>query len=147
MIQRRHSDFFERLSRDIAAVFATLLGYTIENAELELEEAYMEWFGLDRAAFEGLTAEEMISLLNDNPEIGIDHMESIADLLAEEGKWYFEKKEYLKSKRKLEKALKLFDFVDQQKQLYSFERQVILKEIESLIKTINESHSTDNDLR
>lgn len=143
MIQRKHSDFFERLTKDIARLIATLLGYNIEEAEEQLAIAYNEWFGMDRSTIDKMSTEELMSELIDNSNMEVNHLELLAELFAKEGKWYFDCKQYLKSKRKLEKALKLFDFVDREKQLFSFERQLTLQHIKSSIQTID-LHLSDN---
>ena len=52
MIQRKHSDFFERLTQDIAKFFAVLIGKNIDEIEEELNVAYNEWLKLDRQALD-----------------------------------------------------------------------------------------------
>ena len=52
MIQRKHADFFERLTKDIARLFAALIGKNIDDIEAELDLAYHEWLKLDRKSLD-----------------------------------------------------------------------------------------------
>ena len=74
----------------------------------------------------------------------VDHIEILADLFSKEGELYFNEKQYLKSKIKLENALKLFDFVDRKKKVFSFERQATLQKISVLISKIESNYKHDN---
>jgi hypothetical protein len=136
MIQRKHSDFFERLTQDIAAFFAVLIGKNIDEIEEELNVAYNEWLKLDRKSLDELDPPELLPTLLNEMNLQIDHIEILADLFAKEGEIYFNENQYLKSKLKLKNALILFDFVDQEKQIFSFERQTTLQQIKTLISKI-----------
>jgi len=144
MIQRQHSDFFERLTQDIAKLFAVLIGKDINEVEKELDQAYNEWLKLDRKSLDEIDSEELLPTLLDEMQLDVDHIEVLANLFAEEGKLYFKEKQFLKSKNKLEKALKLFDFVDQEKQIFSFERQATLQKIKNIISEIEPNYKNDN---
>ena len=144
MIQRRHSDFFERLTQDIARFFAVLIGKNIDEIEAELELAYNEWLKLDRKSLDEMDPDEMLSALSNEMNLDADHIEILADLSAKEGEHYFNNQQFLKSKNKLEKALKLYDFVDQEKQIFSFERQSTLQKISDLIVNIESNYKNDN---
>ncbi len=140
MIQRKHSDFFERLTQDIAKVFAVLIGKNIDEVEEELNLAYNEWLKLDRKSLDELHPNELLPMLLNEMKLEVDHIKILADLFAKEGELYFNEKQFLKSKLKLKNALTLFDFVDQEKQIFSFERQTTLKQIKTLISKIETNH-------
>lgn len=144
MIRRQHSDFFERLTQDIANLFAVLIGKDIDEAEKELDQAYIEWLKLDRKSLDELHPNELLPALLDEMRLDANHVEILANLFSEEGKLYFKEKQFLKSKNKLEKALKLFDFVDEEKQIFSFERQTTLQKINTLISKIESTYKNDN---
>ena len=144
MIQRKHSDFFERLTTDIARFFAALLGKNLDEIEEELNLAYNEWLKLDRKSLDELDPAELLSTLLDEMNLEVDHIEILSDLFFKEGELYFNEKQYLKSKIKLENALKLFDFVDRKKKVFSFERQATLQKISVLISKIESNYKHDN---
>ena len=144
MIRSRHSDFFQRLIQDIAELFATLIGKNIEEVEEELDLAYNEWLKLDRKSLDEMDSDEMLSTLLNEMNLDADHIEILAELSEKEGIYYFDKKDYLKSKNKLEKAIELYDFVDQKRQIFSFERQTILQKIRDLISEIGSNYKNDN---
>ena len=77
-------------------------------------------------------------------QLQVDHIEVLAHFLAKEGEWYFDNLQFSKSKQKLLKALKLFDFVDQQKQTFSFERKATLEKVNSIISQIESNYKNDN---
>ena len=144
MIQRKHSDFFERLTQDIAKFFAVLIGKNIEDVEEELNLAYSEWLKLDRKTFDELTPEELLTTLLGEMKLDVNHVELLADIFAQEGEFYFKQKLYLKSKLKLQNAVKLFNFVDQEKQVFSFERQATIQNLKILITKIDSNYLNDN---
>ena len=65
MIRRQHSDFFERLTQDIANLFAVLIGKDIDEVEKELDQAYNEWLKLDRKSLDELHRDELLPALLD----------------------------------------------------------------------------------
>lgn len=144
MIRRRHSDFFQRLIQDIAKLFAVLIGKNIDEVEEELDLAYDEWLKLDRKSLDEMEPEELLNTLTDEMELDVDHIEIVAELSEKEGMLYFNEKDFLNSKTKLEKALKLYDFVDQERQLFSFQRQASLQKIRDLISKIESNYKNDN---
>ena len=77
-------------------------------------------------------------------QLDADHIEVLANIFTEEGKLYYNEKQFLKSKNKFKKALKLFDFVDREKQIFSFERQATLQKINALISKIESTYKKDN---
>ena len=147
MIQRKHSDFFERLTQDIARFFAVLIGKNIDEIEAELNVAYNEWLKLDRKSLDELDPQDLLPTLLDEINLEVDHIEVLADLFSKEGELYFNQKQYLKSKLKLQNAIKLFDYVDQEKQLFSFERQATLQKINDIIFEIEPNHKNDNTIK
>ena len=144
MIRQKHSDFFLRLIQDIAKLFAVLIGKNIDEVEEELDLAYNEWLKLDRKSLDEMDAEELLSTLTNEMNLDVDHIEIVAELSAKEGELYFNQKDFIKSKHKLEKALKLYDFVDLKRQLFSFERQTTLQKISDLISEIESTYKNDN---
>jgi len=136
MIQRKHSDFFEKLTQDIAKFFALLIGKNIDEIEDELELAYNEWLKLDRKSLDEMEPEELLAILLNELNLDADHIEVLALLSAEEGAFYFSKNQFFKSKDKLKKALILYDFVDREKQIFSFKRKATLEKISDLISKI-----------
>ncbi len=144
MIQRKHSDYFERLTQDIAKFFAALIGKNIDSVEEELDQAYHEWLKLDRKSLDALNSEELLSTLLKEMNLDVEHIELVAEIFANEGELYFNKNQYFKSKSKLQNALNLFEFVDQEKQIFSFERQSDLQKIKKLIAKINLNYKNGN---
>jgi hypothetical protein len=144
MIQRKHSDFFERLTLDVARLFAVLIGKNIDEVEEELNLAYNEWLSLDRKSFDEIKQDELLPTLLNEMKLEVDHIEILADIFTKEGELYFNGKRFLKSKQKLKNAIKLYDFVDREKQIFSFERQETLKKINGLIYEIESNHKNEN---
>lgn len=144
MIQRKHSDFFERLTQDIANFFVVLIGKDNDEIEKELDQAYNDWLKLDRKSLDDLHQDKLLPVLLDEMRMDADHIEILANIFKEESKLYYKEKLFLESKNKLEKALKLFDFVDREKQIYSFERQATLQKIKDIISEIELNYKNDN---
>lgn len=144
MIQRKHSDFFERLTQDIAKFFAVLIGKKLDEVEDALNLAYNEWLKLDRKSLDETDPEKLLSTLLEKLKLDVNQLEILADIFAREGELYFKEKQFIKSKLKLKNAVTLFDFVDQEKQIFSFERQATLQNIQELISKIESHYKNDN---
>ena len=98
MIRRQHSDFFERLTQDIAKFFAVLIGKDIDEVEKELDQAYNDWLKLDRKSLDEMNADELLPTLLDEMHLEVDHIEVLAELFAKEGAFYFKENQFFKSK-------------------------------------------------
>lgn len=144
MIQRKHSDFFERLTQEIAEFFAALIGKKLEDVEEELNLAYNKWLKLDRKSLDEIAPEWLSSTLLEEMNLDVNQLEILADVFAREGELYFKEKQFIRSKLKLKNAAMLFEFVDQEKQIFSFERQAIVQNIKALINHIESHYKNDN---
>ena len=89
-----------------------MIGKNIDEVEQELNLAYYEWLKLDRRSLDEMDPKSLFGYPCGNEmNLDADHIEILAEFSMHEGEYYFNKNEFLKSKNKLEKALKLYSIL------------------------------------
>lgn len=133
MIQK---DYIERMTQQIAQIMAKLMGLNIDESLEIVDQAYTEWLTIDRKLIDQVSKENLLDVLINEKKLTVNHLEFIAELLAVEGKLFFNNKQLVKSRDTLQKSLILFQHVDLAQALFSFDRQNKLKNIQHLLKEI-----------
>ncbi len=136
MIQK---DYIQRMLKDIARVIALLMGKNTDESLEIINKAYNSWLKLDAAFIDALSDDELIDVLINEKKLHVNHLEFLAELLAKEGELLFNEKDYEKSQNKLKKSLILFDFVDQEQQLFSLDRQATVQKIKQQLTAISKN--------
>lgn len=131
-------DYIERLTQQIAMVFAKLMGKELKESLDIIDEAYNEWLKLDASFIDSLDEEELLEELLNTKGLHIHQLEFLAELLTKEGEILFNENQLSKSKDKLKKALILFRYVDNNQQLFSLERQATLVKLRNIIQKIED---------
>jgi len=129
-------DYIERLTQQIAMVFAKLMGKETKESLEIIDEAYNEWLKLDRSFVDALSEDELLEVLVNEKGLNVHQLEFLAELLNKEGEILFDENQLSKSKDKLKKSLILFHHVDNEQQLFSLERQRTLANISNIIQKI-----------
>lgn len=120
MIQQ---DYLERLTQQVAKVLARLIGKDWENALLDIEQVYHNWLPFKREeALKQLPA-YLLDWLIVEQKCSIQHIEVLAELLYVEGVYLYEQSIGEESRDRLIKAVRLFEYVDEQSEIFSFDRQ------------------------
>lgn len=150
MIQRRHSDMILRMIQDTAKLIALLLGKDIREAEEHLDKAYNEWLGLDRKGLDNLSDADFKAKLLGAEGLDLDSLAVLAELLAGEGQLFYQRNQFSKSKKNLQRALLLLEEVEMIRQVFSFQKQQKIQGIKALINDIDSHYQNDpinDDLR
>lgn len=134
MIQK---DVILRLTEEIGRLVAAITGKNIPEALEYIDEAYDEWVALSSSDIGGIPAEKLLDLLVKEKGIAINRIELLAELLTKEGELFYKSEQFVKSKDRLEKALLLFDYVDKEQQIFSFEKMQTLQNIKKILADIS----------
>ncbi len=130
MIQR---DYIERLTQEVAKVLARMIGKDWEKTMLLIEQVYHDWLPFERAEVLQQLPEDLLDWLIEEQQCAIQHIEVLAELLFTEGKYLFEQEQRATAKDRLKRAVKLFDYVNEKSDIYSFERQEKLEQAKKMI--------------
>lgn len=84
---------------------------------------------LDEAGF--------ISKLTNHSVLGLEEFNVLAELLKEEGDLYYEKQKFSLAKTKYEQSLALFDYLNREEKVFSFEREAKTNLMQEYIKSID----------
>lgn len=129
-------DYIERLTQEIAAFVALLIGKKTKEALNIIDDAYVHWLKISRQELLNLDKDELFVLLLEEKKMQPYQLELLAEIMAEEGSIYVKEKEKLKAKHTLEKALQLFEFIDQAQALYSIRRQAKMQQIKNHLSVL-----------
>lgn len=129
-------DYIERLTQQIAALLAELMGKETKEALEIIDKAYDIWLKLSRKELLALGTNELFILLVEEKEMKAHQLELLAEMMTKEGEIYLKENDKDKAKLSLEKALRLFEFVDEAQQLYSMERQATMQHIKNQLSVL-----------
>lgn len=130
MIKR---DLIERLVHDIARFTAKIMGFEGEEALEYIYEVYNEDLKLDAEFLATLTPENIITKLREEKGFNVYQLEFVAEIIAKEGILLNDLNRHEESQDKLKKALIIFNFVEQELQLFSIERRLTIQQIKALL--------------
>ncbi len=136
MIQRTSLDIIERFFKDLARTMALLMGKSLEEKMEFYEKAYDEWLGLSMSEIEELSPEELIGILINEKQLNLPQLELLASVMNNEAETFQESGKLSKSKDRIQKALIIFDHVNANSEVFSFERQGKINNLNSLLKKI-----------
>lgn len=134
MIQK---DYILRLTEELAKVLAQLIGKNTDAALEMLDEAYQHYLKMDRAFLDSLPPDEFLHILTQKHQLHVNHLELLAELLAEEGRLLYKGERLVESKNQIQKALLIFEYLDDHQGLYSFERVLKIGELHKILAKIN----------
>lgn len=134
MIQR---DFIQRMIEQISQVLALLMGMNVPQDKLDLiRDAYRKWLRTNPEFLLSLSPENIVEVLTEEEGYSVEHLEFLAEMIGEEGKAHLELKNENAAKDCLKKSLVLFDYVNENQQLYSIERMIKMKDLKDKWSTI-----------
>lgn len=132
MIQK---DYIQRMIEQISKVLGLLMGLDVPEDKIKIiNEAYARWLKENPDYLRKLTPDNIVEVLVRGKGYGAEQSEFLAELLAEEGKAEAERGYSVLAVDLWRKSLVLFDYVNDEQQLFSFERQAKIETIEQLIK-------------
>jgi hypothetical protein len=124
--------YLEKLNRALAAMVG-LRGKGFPEEALRLaDETYTEFFELNLVAFSNLPVNDFIELLN-KMSFTPAYLEALAKITNETAKCYTSKGDMLKMRIFSEKALLLYKLLNQKDKTFSFEREMVISELEQIL--------------
>ena len=130
-------DYVQRMIEALSKVLGELLGLDPPVGLVHIDEAFSEYLKIDGEWLEDLPEESFLETLQKEKRLNVGQLEFLAELLIRQGLFCYEMNEFSKAKSKLNKALIIFDFVEKEQALFSFERQDTLLKINNLLKEIS----------
>ena len=146
MIQK---DTILRWAQELAKVMAKLLGKE-SGLILELiDEEIKRLLGLDPSTINGLDKPGLLLFLVEEKGFSIGQLEFLAELLAQQGNLLYEAGRLVESEVKIGQALIIFDYAEDELEVFSFERTNKIDNYRSLLQQISERIKTkyNNDIR
>lgn len=134
MIQK---DYILRWAEEVAKVIARMIGKDTDTALKILDEAYQHYLKMDRAFLDSLPPEEFLHILTEKHQLHVNHLELLGELLAEEGRLLYEGGRLVESKNQIQKALLIFEYLDDHQGVYSFERVKKIGDLHRILAAIN----------
>lgn len=131
MIQK---DLIQRLIQDISRFAVKMMGLKGEEALEAINESLFDDLKIDSDYLSGLTPENVLEKLQKDKGFNVHQIEYIAEILAKKGEVLIDLNQIESGRNAIQKALVLFDFVDQKEQTYSIERQTKIQKVKQLIK-------------
>ena len=130
MIQK---DYIERMTQQVAKVLARLIGKDWEQTLLVIEEVYNDWLPIKRDDLLAYPPEEILDWLVVKENISLDELEAIANLLHTESVHLLDLEQKEEAFDRLKKAFLLLEYVDQQADIYSFERTHQIEQVQQIL--------------
>ena len=134
MIQK---DYILRLAEEVAKVIARMIGKNTDTALAILDDAYQHYLKMDRAFLDSLPPDEFIHILTEVHQLHVNHLELLGELLAEEGRLLYEAGRLVESKKQIQKALLIFEYLDDHQGVYSMERVMKIGDLHRMLAVIN----------
>lgn len=139
MIKRNNLDIIDRFFKDLARTMALLMGKSIEEKMEFYQKAYNEWLGLSLEEVEALVPEELLRYLLEDKKFDLPQLELLAKIMSKEASTYFDNKENNKANDRIRKALIIFEHINKNSDIFSFDRQAEMTQLNQLQqKTLNE---------
>ncbi len=130
MIQR---DYIQRLTQDIARLLAKLIGLDAEESLEYLDIAYTEYLRLDKKEIDNISSDNIISFLTNEKGMSIPQLELVGEIMAKEGSFLHEIGNKQAAVEKIQSALSIFEYIEQEQQLFSLERQLSVQALKRLL--------------
>jgi hypothetical protein len=130
-------DYVKRMIEALSKVLGEVIGLDPPAGLIHIDEAFQDYLKIEGNWLDDLLDENLLETLRDEKRLNIGQLEFLAELLAKQGILCYEMNNFSKAKSKLNKALIIFDFVEKEQALYSFERQTTLLKISNLLREIN----------
>jgi len=133
MIQK---DYIQRMIEQISKVLGLLMGMDVPEEKIKIiNEAYTHWLKTNPDYLRKLSTENIVEVLIRGKGYTVEQMEFLSELMVEEGKAEAEKGNTVIAADLWRKSLILFDYVDAEQGLFSFER---MKKIDHVKQKLNE---------
>lgn len=126
MIKR---DYILRWTQELAKVIARLLGKSPELQLEIMEESFEELLGLDIEKLDHLPPEDLLAYLTLEQQYNEGQLEFLAEILYRQGGLLLESSQNQLGHRRLQTALLIFELLDNQQDIFSFERQARMQAI------------------
>jgi len=124
--------YLEKLNRALAAMMG-LRGKGFPEDALRLaDETYSELVELNLESISNLPVNDFIELMN-KMSFNAAYLESLANITNETAKCYTSKGDMLKMRIFSEKALLLYKLLNEKDKTFSFEREMIISELEQIL--------------
>lgn len=133
MIQK---DFILRWAEELAKVLAQLLGKDPEEGIELTEKALISLLDIDTSCIKATAKDNLIETLTKEKGLNVPQLEFLAEILAKQGELLYAKEQLVETKDKFEKALIIFEYIEKEQQLFSFERVAKVNHIKETIKQL-----------
>lgn len=131
MLQR---DYIQRMIEQISKIMALLMGLDVPEERIKIiNEAYEEWLKTNPDFLRTLSPDNIVEVLVRGKGYNAEQIEFLAELMAEEGKAELDRGNITAGQDLLRKTLVLFDYVNDEQQLFSIERMQKIGEVEALL--------------
>lgn len=134
-------DLIERMSKELAQVVATLLGFDTSQ-KLEYINEYLQTLSLDPIDLLDLSPKELLEKLQKNDSFQVAHLELIANLLHQKALVYYEQDFDAFGHNLMKKALLILEYVDQEMSTFSMERRDLM---DSMKADISDEEEDEDD--
>lgn len=131
MIQK---DYIQRMIDALSKVLGQLMGMKPPKGLELIQAAYQEHLKIEGDWLDGLAEADLLDVLQKEKNLNVHQIEFLAELLAKEGELHLELKNETAAHSKLKKALILFDFVEKESGEYSFERRMVIANVEKMLE-------------
>ena len=134
-------DFILRIIEMIAEFIGRVLGLIkdgkYEEASEELNVAYEKFLKDNNNKIRSCSDKELVSLLVEQLEFGVDEMEGLANLIYTEGELHAAQNKHAEAKSSYYKSLLLYTYVENNSKTFSFPRQQKLTELKEKLDNYN----------
>ncbi len=124
--------YLEKLGRAIAAIISSRRNGSPDDGIRLADEIYKELWNLDTESIAAMPDKEFIQLIR-NENYTASYLESIAQLTHETGRVFSAKEDIGTAMNLYNKALQLYYLLNEKDRTFSFERENIITELESII--------------
>ena len=131
MIQK---DYIQRMIDALSKVLGQLMGMKPPKGLELIQEAYQEHLKIEGDWLDGLAEADLLTVLQKEKNLNIHQIEFLAELLAKEGELHLKLANKAVACSKLKKALILFEFVETESGEFSFERRMVINNVETMLE-------------
>lgn len=129
-------DIVLRWTQELAKVIARMLGETAQESVEIMDEAINELLDLDPEGLNGILIEDLLDFLIQEKKLEVPQLDFLAELLARQADLLYEAGQFVESRNKIERALAIFDFTEENQDIFSFERASKLAHYRALLQKI-----------
>lgn len=131
MIQK---DYIQRMIDALSKVLGQLMGMKPPKGLELIQEAYQEHLKIEGDWLDGLAEADLLDVLQKEKNLNVHQIEFLAELLAKEGELHLKMDNKAVAHSKLKKSLILFEFVEIESGEYSFERRMVIGNVEKMLE-------------